>query len=147
MAIELVQEQLICQHQVEGFMGFVHSFHSTRVPARLVFYLGLLWCDSVIWNGEKKRQKLDHLLHRAIKIQVVAVSSGRCPPALPACSSARALPLHHFGFFPSLEEEMPFHTIVFLSDKTSTIKSLINRSLACQGLNRFLKYFMLEEVD
>lgn len=42
---------------------------------------------------------------------------------------------------------MLFHTIVFLSDKAFTIKSLINRSLACQGLNSFLKYFMLEELD
>lgn len=54
LAVELAQEQLMRQHQVEGFMGFIHSFHPT---ARLVFYLGLLrllWCDSVMWNGEKK---------------------------------------------------------------------------------------------
>lgn len=57
------------------------------------------------------------------------------------------LPHYRFGFFTFLEEEMLFHTIVYLSEKTFRIKYLINHSLACQGLNRLLKYFMLEELD
>ena len=57
------------------------------------------------------------------------------------------LPHHRFGFFTFSEEETLFHTIAFLSEKTFKIKFLINRSLACQGLNRLLKYFMLEELD
>jgi len=57
------------------------------------------------------------------------------------------LPHHRFSFFSFLEEEMLFHIIAFLSDKTFKMKFLINLSLTCQGLNRFLKYFMLEELN